>query len=79
MPNTRIDRLCDTLSANTGRSCRPDDCDSSPERLQMGFRTLAIEKRSIEGGYCLEGKDRVDKFGNVLEKTRQTIEQAART
>ena len=45
----------------------------------MGFRTLAIEKRSSEVWILLgKVKTEFDKFGNVLEKTRQKIEQAGK-
>lgn len=45
--------------------------------LQMGFRTLAIEKRSSEVWSLLGAvKTEFDKFGDVLEKTRQRLVQA---
>lgn len=45
--------------------------------LQMGFRTLAIEKRSSEVWTLLGAvKTEFDKFGDVLEKTRQRLVQA---
>lgn len=45
--------------------------------LQMGFRTLAIEKRSSEVWSLLGAvKAEFDKFGDVLEKTRQRLAQA---
>jgi len=45
--------------------------------LEMGFRTLAIEKRSSEVWRILaEVKTQFDKFGDVLEKAREKIRQA---
>ena len=45
--------------------------------LQMGFRTLAIEKRSSEVWSLLGAvKNDFDKFADVLEKTRQRLVQA---
>jgi DNA recombination protein RmuC len=45
--------------------------------LQMGFRTLAIEKRSAEV-WCLLGAVRTEfsKFGLILEKTRKKLVEA---
>lgn len=46
--------------------------------LQMGFRTLSIEKRSSEVWRLLgEVKADFGRFGDVLEKTRQRLEQAS--
>ncbi|MBD3264581.1 MAG: DNA recombination protein RmuC, partial [Candidatus Omnitrophica bacterium] len=48
--------------------------------LQMGFRTLAIEKRSSEVWRLLGSvKTEFDKFGNILEKTRKKLTEAANT
>ena len=45
--------------------------------LQMGFRTLAIQKRSSEVWQVLGAvKTEFDKFGNVLAVTQQRLEQA---
>ncbi len=45
--------------------------------LQMGFKTLAIEKRSSEVWKILGAvKNEFDKFGNVLRKAREKINQA---
>lgn len=45
--------------------------------LQMGFRTLAVEKRSVEIWRLLGSvKEEFVKFGDVLDKTRQRLEQA---
>lgn len=46
--------------------------------LQMGFRTLAIERRSSEVWAVLGAvKTEFGKFGDVLDKTRKKLEQAA--
>ncbi len=48
--------------------------------LQMGFRTLAIEKRSSEvWGVLGAVKTEFGKFGDVLEATRKKLEQATRS
>ena len=45
--------------------------------LQMGFKTLAIQKRSVEVWNILASvKTEFDKFGEVLEATQSRIEQA---
>lgn len=47
--------------------------------LQMGFRTLALEKRSSEVWQVLGAvKTEFGKFGDVLAVTRSTLERAAR-
>jgi DNA recombination protein RmuC len=47
--------------------------------LQMGFRTLALEKRSSEVWQVLGAvKTEFGKFGDVLAKTKQTLENAAK-
>lgn len=47
--------------------------------LQMGFRTLAIEKRSSEVWELLGAvRSEFGKFGDVLDKTRKKLEEAAR-
>ncbi len=46
--------------------------------LQMGFQTLAIQKRSGEVWSVLEGvKQEFSKFGDVLEKTQNRMRQAS--
>jgi len=46
--------------------------------LQMGFRTLAIQKRSSEVWKVLAAvKTEFGKFGVVLEKTHQKLQQAS--
>lgn len=48
--------------------------------LQMGFRTLAIEKRSSEVWDLLAVvKTEFDKFGTILEKTRKKLQEATNT
>ena len=45
--------------------------------LQMGFRTLAIERRSAEVWTLLGAvRTEFDKFGEVLAKARQRLSQA---
>jgi DNA recombination protein RmuC len=47
--------------------------------LQMGFRTLALEKRSSEVWQVLGAvKTEFSKFGDVLALTKQTLERAAK-
>jgi len=47
--------------------------------LQMGFRTLALEKRSSEVWQVLGAvKTEFGKFGDVLAATRNTLERAAK-
>jgi DNA recombination protein RmuC len=47
--------------------------------LQMGFRTLALEKRSSEVWQVLGAvKTEFGKFGDVLQQTRATLEKAAK-
>src|SRR5262249_39149882 len=48
--------------------------------LQMGFRTLAIEKRSAEVWSLLGAvKTEFGKFGEVLAKTKKKLEEATNT
>jgi DNA recombination protein RmuC len=48
--------------------------------LQMGFRTLAIEKRSSEVWKVLGAvKSEFGKFGGILEKTRKKLDEARNT
>ena len=47
--------------------------------LQMGFRTLAIEKHTDEVWRLLEVvRVEFSKFGDILEKTRQKLESATK-
>jgi DNA recombination protein RmuC len=48
--------------------------------LQMGFRTLAIEKRSSEVWKILSVvKKEFEKFGDVLDKTQKKLQEASNT
>ncbi len=48
--------------------------------LQMGFRTLALQKRSSEVWEILGGvKTEFEKFGGLLEKAQKNIQQAGST
>jgi DNA recombination protein RmuC len=48
--------------------------------LQMGFRTLAIEKRSSEVWELLGAvKTQFSKFGEVLAKTKKKLQEASNT
>ncbi|MEI6125932.1 MAG: DNA recombination protein RmuC, partial [Pseudomonadota bacterium] len=48
--------------------------------LQMGFRTLAIEKRSSEVWVLLGAvKTEFGKFGDMLEKTHKKLQEAGNT
>ncbi len=48
--------------------------------LQMGFRTLAIEKRSSEVWEILGAvKTEFGKFGDILEKTQKKLQEASNT
>jgi DNA recombination protein RmuC len=48
--------------------------------LQMGFKTLAIEKRSSEVWTLLGAvKNEFSKFGDILEKTQEKLRQASDT
>jgi DNA recombination protein RmuC len=48
--------------------------------LQLGFRTLAIEKRSTEVWRVLGAvKTEFGKFGDILQKTKERLDQVGRT
>ena len=48
--------------------------------LQMGFRTLALEKRSAEVWDVLGAvKTDFSKFGGILAKTKKKLEEASNT
>ncbi len=72
------------LADELQRSCRvsiagPSTLSALLNSLQMGFRTLALEKRSSEVWQVLGAvKTEFGKFGEVLAKTRATLETAAR-
>jgi DNA recombination protein RmuC len=73
--------LCDTLQreyriAVTG----PTTLAALLNSLQMGFRTLAIEKRSSEVWELLGAvKTEFGKFGDVLAKTKKKLQEASNT
>ena len=47
--------------------------------LQVGFRTVAIEKRSAEVWRILEkAKTEFGKFGDVLDKVKDKLDQASK-
>jgi DNA recombination protein RmuC len=73
--------LCDTLQREhrivvTG----PTTLAALLNSLQMGFRTLAIEKRSSEVWELLGVvKTEFGKFGGVLAKTKKKLKEASNT
>ena len=73
------------LADDLQRTCRisiagPSTLSALLNSLQMGFRTLALEKRSSEVWDILGAvKTEFGKFGAVLEATRKTLERAARS
>ena len=73
--------LCDTLQREhrivvTG----PTTLAALLNSLQMGFRTLAIEKRSSEVWQLLSiVKTEFGKFGDVLAKTKKKLQEAGQT
>ncbi|MGI4848367.1 MAG: DNA recombination protein RmuC, partial [Janthinobacterium lividum] len=72
------------LADDVQRACRvsiagPSTLAALLNSLQMGFRTLALEKRSSEVWQVLGAvKTEFGKFGDVLAATRLTLEKAAR-
>ncbi len=77
----RIPGICDTLQREyrvniTG----PTTLAALVNSLQMGFRTLAIEKRSSEVWVLLGAvKTEFGKFGTILEKTQKKLQEASNT
>jgi len=73
------------LAETLQRECRvslagPTTLAALLNSLQMGFRTLAIEKRSSEVWAVLGAvKTEFGKFGEVLEATRKKLEQATKS
>jgi len=60
--------------------CGPTTLTAILNSLQMGFRTLAIEKRSSEVWEILGAvKTEFGKFGDVLAKTKKKLEEATNT
>ncbi len=72
--------LCDTLQREYRVSITgPTTLAALLNSLQLGFRTLAIEKRSSQVWSLLGAvKTEFGKFGDVLEKTKEKLEQASR-
>ena len=72
------------LVQNVQRDCRvtfvgPTTLAALLNSLQMGFRTLAIQKRSSEVWNLLSGvKTEFGKFGDALAAVRDKLDQAAR-
>ncbi len=72
------------LADELQRTCRvcisgPSTLSALLNSLQMGFRTLALEKRSSEVWQVLGAvKTEFGKFGDVLAATKTTLERAAR-
>ena len=60
--------------------CGPTTLLATLNSLQMGFRTLALEKRSAEVWEVLGAvKTEFQKFGDVLAKTKKKLEEASST
>jgi DNA recombination protein RmuC len=72
------------LADDVQRACRvsiagPSTLSALLNSLQMGFRTLALEKRSSEVWQVLGAvKTEFGKFGDVLAATKTTLERAAK-
>jgi len=48
--------------------------------LQMGFRTFAIQKRSVEVWKVLAGvKTEFGRFGGILDKVQKKLDEATKT
>lgn len=59
--------------------CGPANLAAMLNSLQMGFKTLAIEKRSSEVWAVLgQVKTEFNKFGDIVEATKKSIDAAAR-
>lgn len=76
----RIDGLCEQLARDFRVvPAGPTTICALLNSLQMGFRTLAIEKRSSEVWVLLgKVKTEFEKFGGVLERTRKKIDDAGK-
>ncbi len=58
--------------------CGPTTLSATLNSLQMGFRTLAIQKRSSEVWNVLSAvKTEFGKFGGILEKTKKKLDEAS--
>lgn len=77
----RLPGLCDTLQREYRIVvCGPTTLSALLNSLQMGFKTLAIERRSSEVWRVLGGvKNEFAKFGEVLTKTKKKLQEAAST
>ncbi len=70
--------LVEQLQADKINIAGPTTMAALLSSLQMGFKTLAIQKRSSEVWKVLEGvKQEFTKFGDALEKTRQRMKQTS--
>lgn len=76
----RINGLCEELQRNYRVTVAgPTTLAAFLNSLQMGFRTLAIEKRSSEVWNLLGTvKAEFGKFGDILEKTHEKLQQATK-
>lgn len=76
----RIDGLCEELSQKFRVvPSGPTTICALLNSLQMGFRTLAVEKRSSEVWTLLGSvKREFDRFGESLDKVRKRIDQAGK-
>jgi DNA recombination protein RmuC len=70
--------LVDTLQREHRVSlCGPTTLHATLTSLQMGFRTLALERRSTEVWEVLGAvKTEFGRFGSILAKTRKQLDQA---
>jgi len=71
--------LCDTLQREYRVTVAgPTTLTAILNSLQMGFRTLAIERRSSEVWALLAAvKTEFGRFGEILDKTRRKLEEAS--
>jgi DNA recombination protein RmuC len=72
--------LVDVLQRHRVTLAGPTTLLAMLNSLQMGFRTLALERRSSEVWKVLGAvKTEFGKFGDVLAKTKKKLDEAART
>lgn len=72
--------LADTLRAGRVLVTGPSTIAALLNSLQMGFRTLAVEKRASEVWSILSTvKLEFGRFGDLLEKTKEKLDQASKT
>lgn len=72
--------LLDVLQRHRVTLAGPTTLLAMLNSLQMGFRTLALERRSSEVWKVLGAvKTEFGKFGDVLAKTKKKLDEAART